>query len=108
MGIEPPDRPSTKQIVDALVRRARSLGLAAGDLNVTVSDLLRADAAKRAEAGGDLNAELDLAEQDATNINNGGLESQLRFLVGEIGARQVRATVAELALPHFSPLRLVA
>jgi hypothetical protein len=82
MGIEPPDRPSTDQIVEALVRRARSLGLAADDLDKIVSELLCADAAKRADAGGDLNAELDLAEQHAININNGGLESQLRFLVG--------------------------
>jgi hypothetical protein len=86
--------------VDELVELAESLGVEPEDLDVIVHEVAQ-DCSL-----GELNSTDDEDEQEeiisgsegrASTINNGGLESQLEFLVERWGEDEVRAALHSLA-----------
>lgn len=84
------------EVVDRLLGLTRELGVKEVDLDEHVYDCVgnhRADAYNSGEGSGDDQEAFEglAAEADdlASEINNGGLEEQLRFLARELGEEQV-------------------
>lgn len=88
---------STPTGLPELLALADALGLTDVDLDESVHQLRSEAASQAVNDGADYDETHDSASLDASAINNGGIESQIGFLLSSCGAEWVRAHLHQLA-----------
>jgi hypothetical protein len=90
-----------------LVTYARSLGITADDLDEEILDLAHAIASGNVNDGEPYELEHKDADERAAQINEGGLETQIAYIVDTWDAATARAAIDKVGPPADSPLRVV-
>jgi hypothetical protein len=94
-------------VVVGLVAACEAAGLSALDLDDIVHDIADDEAAERYNSGADpapaddcahAGALHDMLSRDATDVNNGGLASQIAYLIAALGRSQTKADLRTLGV----------
>jgi len=94
-------------VVVGLVSACEAAGLSALDLDEIVHDIADDEAAERYNSGAgptiadaclDAGAVHDMLSRDAADVNNGGLASQIAYLIAALGRSQTKADLRTLGV----------
>ena len=97
----------SSSVVVGLVAACEAAGLSALDLDEFVYDIAEDEAVERCNSGArpttagacaDAGAVHDLLSRDAADVNNGGLASQIAYLIVALGRSQTKADLRTLGV----------